>query len=81
MIQDHLNELRAKLEQADNIPAATKSKLLEHIAAIEEESSLKENSESDGSELMSTVQELEVSHPEIVGVINRIAVTLSNMGI
>jgi len=34
MIQDHLNELRAKLEQSENITEELKAKLLDHVTAI-----------------------------------------------
>ena len=94
MIQDHLNELRTKLEQSENLTEELKAKLLDHVTAIENETSvLGDTSEVTGdssapltgsnhaSDLLSTVEELEASHPELVGVINRIAVTLSNMGI
>jgi len=46
-----------------------------------EDSSTSANSSNHAGDLLSTVEELEASHPELVGVINRIAVTLSNMGI
>ncbi len=94
MIQHHLNELRAKLEQSENITEELKAKLLDHVTAIEnetsvrgdmteesEDSSTSANTSTHAGDLLSTVEELEASHPELVGVINRIAVTLSNMGI
>ena len=93
MIEDHLKELRAMLEQAANLPEETRTKLLGHVDAIESEAAevADEDSESEAESapeeqhhgigrLIGAVEEIEASHPDITALINRIAGTMTNIG-
>lgn len=88
MIEEHLKELRAMLEQAENLPADTRFRLLEHVGAIEDET-VSRASESDApatdahgiGKLVGAIEGIEASHPDITALINRIAGTAANIGI
>jgi hypothetical protein len=80
------------LEQAVNLPEETRSKLLGHVEAIESDAAraLDQASETDAEpeqphhgigRLVGAVEEIEASHPDITALINRIAGTLTNIGI
>ena len=89
MIDKHLDQLRATLEQAEDLPESTRTKLLELLDTVQNESS--ETSGDDTAEgnteptgvpgLLASVEQLEASHPEIASLINQVAITLSRMGI
>ena len=88
MIEEHLKELRAMLEQAENLPAETRTRLLDHVEAIAEETlssgqaSPAESQAHHGvGKLVGAIEEIEASHPEITALINRIAGTAANIGI
>ncbi|MDB6075420.1 MAG: hypothetical protein JWO89_3060 [Verrucomicrobiaceae bacterium] len=89
MIDKHLEQLRATLEQAQDLPESTRTKLLELLATVENEAATtatKEDSETEPqgegmNGLLSSVEQLEASHPEIASLINQVAITLSRMGI
>ena len=90
MIEDHLQQLRTKLAQASGLPESTRSELLDLLSAVESESAAKEidsHSSVEAEEpaaldkLVTSVQELEASHPELVASINRVATVLGKMGI
>ena len=93
MIEDHLKELRAMLEKAANLPEATRGSLLEHVEAIEKETSLKSAQTSEAAadatseeqhgigKLVGAIEEIEASHPDITALVNRIAGTMANIGI
>ena len=94
MIEDHLKELRAMLEQAVNLPEETRAKLLGHVDAIESDAAkaVVQDAETDSDaapeeshhgigRLVGAVEEIEASHPDITALINRIAGTLTNIGI
>jgi hypothetical protein len=90
MIENHLDQLRATLEQATGLPENTRAELLKLVAAMRNETT---HQAADGAEpgaemagpgitgLMASVEKLEVSHPEIAALINQVAITLSRMGI
>ena len=89
MIEKHLDQLRTTLEQAEGLPESTKSKLLELVAAVSDESGTLSADESPAAEskgpgitgLLDSVEQPEASHPEIASLINQVAMTLSRMGI
>ena len=94
MIKDHLGQLRNLIEQAGGLPDATRNELLKLVSTVENETSPVEGQPEEAAEpsdetptqdsfakLSSSIEELETSHPEMVTVVNRIAVTLGNMGI
>ena len=92
MIENLLAELRKQVELADNLPESTREDLLQHVEAMEASHATSVIEESDDSEsvaeepqgidrLVSSVEELEASHPEITATVNRIATVLGNMGI
>lgn len=92
MIENLLAQLRNQVENAGNLPDATRADLLQHVEAMQSShaASVMEEPDETGAEapepqgierLVNSVEELEVSHPEITATVNRIATVLSNMGI
>lgn len=92
MIENLLAELRKQVERADNLPEETRADLLQHVEAMESSHANIALEEPDDSaeaagepqgidRLVSSVEELEASHPEITATVNRIATVLGNMGI
>lgn len=94
MIEEHLEKLRARLEQADGLPDATKSELLNLVATLRQEAlgssgaeaSAGESSTGEGEQtgigkLLASVDELEASHPELAASISQVANVLGRMGI
>lgn len=95
MIDEHIQQLRTKLEQASGLPERTKAELLELVAAVRNDAaglagqesevppSGTDDSDSAGGlgKLLASVDELEASHPEIAASINQVANTLAKMGI
>jgi Domain of unknown function (DUF4404) len=86
MVKPLLEQLRSKVESARGLPDATKSELLKLVAELESQTAgAAATGSSAGSHgldrLISSVEGLEVSHPEITELANRIATMLGNMGI
>lgn len=97
MIADHLSQLRRALLESDSVPETTKAELLRLLAAAENEAAspadadLAQSSETDMAtaeggptvleQLKTSLEELENSHPEATGFVNRFATVLANMGI
>ncbi len=89
MIDKHLDQLRTTLEQAQDLPESTRTKLLELLDTVQNEVSeasgdgaAEGESEPTGvTGLLASVEQLEASHPEIASLINQVAMTLSRMGI
>ena len=88
MIEEHLEKLRARLEQADGLPESTKSELLGLVTTLQREAlggsetSGEESEEQSGiGKLLSSVDELEASHPELAASISQVANVLGRMGI
>ena len=77
MVKPLLEQLRAKVETARGLPDTTKSELLKLVAELESQDA----SRHGVGRLVSSVEGLEVSHPEITDLANRIATALANMGI
>lgn len=95
MIEEHIEQLRTRLEQAAGLPESTKAELLDLVAAVRKDAvglaeqeggaseSIAEESEAQGGigKLLASVDELEASHPELAASINKVADTLAKMGI
>jgi hypothetical protein len=115
MIQGHLNELRSVVEQARDLPEATRAKLLQLTAELERDvaqsstgvppASLSQSQSSSGiptatlssadaghdslapggesggvSGLVSAIEGLETSHPEVTATVSNVARMLSKLG-
>jgi hypothetical protein len=115
MIQGHLNELRSVVEQARDLPEATRARLLQLTAELEHDviqssagappaaslpaqgisgiptatlssadagnGSLSPAGESGGvSGLVSAIEGLETSHPEVTATVSNVARMLSKLG-
>lgn len=81
-----LEQLRTKVESAQGMPATTKSDLLQLIADLEQQATgttaeHAAQSRHHAARLTEYVEELEVSHPDITNLANRIATMLANLGI
>ena len=83
MVNDLLQQLRSKVEQASGLPATTKAELLKLVADLERQTTAAGKVEHrDGLDrLMASVEGLEASHPDITALVNGIATSLSNLGI
>lgn len=82
MVNDLLQQLRSKVEQASGLPATTKSELLKLVADLEGQAAAGKVEHRDGLDrLIASVEGLEASHPDITALVNGIATTLSNLGI
>ena len=93
MIEEHLEQLRSRLEQAAGLPESTKAELLNLVESVRKEAGVapaettgeaaegEDASEGGIGKLMASVDELEASHPELAASINQVASTLARMGI
>jgi hypothetical protein len=86
MVKPLLEQLRAKVENARGLSDTTKTELLKLVADLESQAN--ENGGAVSAEarhglgrLISSVEGLEASHPEITELANRIATLLANLGI
>lgn len=95
MIQSHLNELRAVVEQATDLPEPTRAKLLQLADELERdlaspspeaapqpaEDAAATTSEPSGvSGLVAAIEGLETSHPEVTATVSNVARMLSKLG-
>jgi hypothetical protein len=90
MLDQLLKQLETKVENTGNLPDETRAELLKQAAALKvqqaEDEMAAEGDEIDEpregvDRLMASIEGLEASHPEITSLVNRIAMTLGNMGI
>ena len=86
MVKPLLEQLRAKVENARGLPDTTKSELLKLVADLESQTAgnvapVSAESRHGLDRLISSVEGLETSHPDITDLANRIATMLANMGI
>ena len=86
MVKPLLEQLRTKVEKAHGLPATTKSELLKLVADLEHQTAGNTAAGSGTGKhgvdrLITSVEGLEASHPDITDLANRIATTLANMGI
>jgi len=89
MIEERIQNIEAKIQSIESIPAETKAELLAMLGDLKSDvtaiakprSEEPERAGETMSELSSSVQVLEAEHPHIVQLVNRLANILSNMGI
>ena len=86
MVKPLLEQLRNKVENASGLPDTTKSELLKLVADLDRQTAGTATTDSSAGKhgvdrLVSSVEGLEASHPEITDLANRIATMLANMGI
>ena len=86
MVKPLLEQLRAKVESASDLPAKTKSELLKLVAELESQSARTGPAGSAAQphgvdRLVAAVEGLETSHPDLTNLVNRIATMLGNIGI
>lgn len=86
MVKPLLEQLRTKVENARGLPDTTKSELLKLVAELEGQTTdtgaaVSTERQHGLNRLVSSVEGLEVSHPEITDLANRITTMLANMGI
>lgn len=93
MIEEHLEQLKSRLELAAGLPDSTKAELLNLVERVRSEAGVssaetegaategEDSSEGGLGKLMASVDELEASHPELAASINQVASTLARMGI
>ena len=96
MIQSHLNELRSVVEQATDLPEETRAKLLELTTELERDvqegtvtptatsssdtADSSDTSSGSSGRLVSAIEGLEASHPEVTATVNNVATLLSKLG-
>ncbi len=88
MIPAHLAKLENTLRTSANIPEDVRKELLELVAGLRAEVSSGEHAAGGQpatsqtiDALSASVQKLEGTHPQLVEMVNQLALTLSNMGI
>ena len=83
MVKDLLQQLRSAVEKASGLPAESKAELEKLVAELERQTGAAGTTEHRHglNRLTEAVEGLEVSHPEITGLVNRIATALANVGI
>ncbi len=110
MIQEHLDQILSKVQNAPSLPPETKADLVNLLSELRQEVNLLSQTDQDHAKnvtqlvvastdeatqsdqqpevlteairsLNASVEGLETSHPTLTALVNRIAVTLSNMGI
>ena len=78
MIERTLDELRAEVESS-SLSETKKAELLQRILALKDLE--KKASEQPLADLVAAIDGLEVSHPKITELVNRVATFLGNLGI
>ena len=82
MNAEKLQELKSMVEGAGNLPEEARAELLKLVAKAQEEAADESGEPTDYvSKLMSSVVEMEASHPDATAFINKVATALGNMGI
>ena len=86
MVKPLLEQLRTKVENAVGLTATTQAELLKLVGDLERQTAGKAASQSPEkhpgiARLTTIVEEIEVTHPEITSLANRIATMLGNVGI
>ena len=86
MKDELLEKLRTTVDEDSALSESTKAEVLKHVAAMKESadrSSMPDSSDEDHPihRLITSIEGLETSHPEITALVNRIATALGNMGI
>lgn len=90
MIEQQFNELRTILQQTENLPEGTRARLLQladdlerqatGAAAGEADTSSSTDEPADTHGLVSAIEGLEASHPELTAAVSNTASMLSRLG-
>lgn len=90
MIEQQFNELRTILQQTENLPEGTRARLLQladdlerqatGASADEADTSSSADEPADTSGLVSAIEGLEASHPELTAAVSNTASMLSKLG-
>jgi hypothetical protein len=90
MLDQLLKQLQTQVKSTSNLPEETRVELLKQAALLETRQA-KDEVEAEDAEpnqaregvdrLIASIEGLEASHPQITSLVNRIAMTLGNMGI
>ena len=91
MIEDTINKIEQRLRSAENLSPEKRAELESLLAELRQEvrtlpetERSKSPSEEDDDlldKLNQSVTEFETTHPQLVGIVNRISTILANMGI
>jgi hypothetical protein len=93
MIEDTIARIQARLDSAQSLPAAERQELEDLLTQLRREAaSLPSVPQSDAAadeddvhgaldRLGESLTEFETTHPQLVGIVNRISTILANMGI
>ncbi len=90
MLDQLLKQLQTQVKATSNLPEETRTELLKQAALLETQQAQDdvdaEDTEPDEANegvdrLIASIEGLEASHPQITSLVNRIAMTLGNMGI
>ena len=86
MVKPLLEQLRAKVENAHGLTDITKSDILKLVADLARQTAGNAAihpaaAKHGGAQLKDLVEKLEISHPDITSLANRIATMLGNVGI
>ena len=82
MNAEKLQELKAMVEGAGELPEAARAELLALVAKAQEEAATESGEPTDYmGKLVSSVEEMEASHPDATAFMNQVATALGNMGI
>ena len=93
MIEDTIAKIEERLRTAENLPSSERAELERLLAQLRAEAAslpqLREPAGEPGDEdvhsaldrLGESLTEFETTHPQLVGIVNRISTMLANMGI
>ena len=85
MVKHLLEQLRTKVENAHGLSETTQAELLKLVADLARQTTGQTAhpaaSQHGVNQLIDLVEGLEISHPDITGLVNRIATMLENIGI
>jgi hypothetical protein len=90
MIEETINRIEERLRSAENLSAEKKAELQsllqelrEEVATLPQSQNLAEQRDDEDlmDRLNQSVTEFETTHPQLIGIVNRISTILSNMGI
>jgi mannitol-1-phosphate/altronate dehydrogenase len=91
MIEDTINKIEQRLRSSENLPPDKRAELESLLAELRTEIATlpgvqeQTRDDSDDDDLLhklnQSVTEFETTHPQLIGIVNRISTILANMGI
>jgi hypothetical protein len=92
MIEDTINKIEQRLRSSENLPPDKRAELESLLAELRTEIATlpgaqerTRGNDSDDDDLLDklnqSVTEFETTHPQLIGIVNRISTILANMGI